>query len=63
MQSNNNCTAIWSRAEADGEPQTRMKTCDRAARDLSHSWGGVGRTSYSPLPKSVYWDSIRMKII
>lgn len=65
MQSNNNSTAIWPRAEADGEPQIRGKTCDRAAPDLSLTagGGGVGRTSSSLLPKSVYWDSIRMKII
>lgn len=41
MQSNHNSTAIWPRAEADGEPQIGRNTCDRAARDLSFT-AGVG---------------------
>lgn len=69
IQSHNNSNAIWPRAEADGEPLIRMKTCDRFVFYCWGWWarGGGGVRSTSPFQKDKkkkindriferYWD-------
>lgn len=62
IQSNNNSNAIWPRAEADGEPLIRMKTCDRFVFYCWCWWarggGGVRRTSHFQKKTQKQWQSM-----